>query len=144
MKRKIAMAFLYLVCLIMILFAFDLSRAGYSEKLLPVMEETIGKTTQQLNESNPNLLTVFFTVLKVNAALFLSFAVALIIAISSPFRKGKTWSIPVIFIPIGIWLILAVVIYLPIPKSPLFIWIIAGVLTIIAFILSFGGNKDQD
>jgi hypothetical protein len=130
------MTLLYLVCLVMILFAFDLFKAGYTQKLLPIMKQTIGRTTEQIKESNPNLLNVFFTVLKVNGALFVSFAVGLIMTISMPFRQEKEWSVPVIFVSLGIWLALAIVIYFPIPNSPLFIWVIAAILTAIAFILS--------
>lgn len=141
MKIKIAMGLLYLVCLVMILFAYDLFNAAYTQKLLPIMEEVIGHTTKQIRDFNPKLLNVFFTVLKVNAALFLSFAVGLIITISFPFRKGMKWSIPVIFGSLGTWLFLAIIIYLPIPNSPIFIWLIAAFLTIIAFFLSFDMSR---
>lgn len=134
-KKKISIGILTLVCLVMLLFPVEIFMMASSGKLLPVMEESIGKTSEELQEYSPGLLPLLFTPIKALAALLMSFTIGLLIMIYGPFRKNRKWASVCIFTMLFGWLISAFMIYYAQPNAPYMLWIFLLVLVVVAFIL---------
>ena len=134
-KKKISIGILTLVCLVMLLFAVEIFIMASSGKLFPVMEEAIGKTTEELQEYSPGLLSLLFTPIKALAALLMSFTIGILIMIYGPFRKNRKWASVCIFTMLFGWLISAFMIYYAQPNAPFMLWIFLLVLVVIALIL---------
>ncbi len=117
------MGILTLVCAVMLLFAGEIFTMASSGNLMPVMEENIGKTSADLREYSPALLSVFFTSIKAVSALLLSLSVGILILVYGLFRKGGKWASIAIFALLLFWLIPAIFIYYVQPNSPWLLWV---------------------
>ncbi len=140
-KKKVAIAILTIVCGVMLLFAFEVFNMVNSGKLMPLMEENIGKTTAEINDYSPELLQLVFTPIKVVSALIFSFTLALLFLIYGPFKRGLKWSTISIFTPLIVWLILAILIYSSQSSAPWQIWLILLILVLIALALTLTEKK---
>ena len=103
-KRKIAIGILTLVCGVMLLFAAEIFSMAGSGNLMPVMEQNIGKTTAEIKEFSPTLLSVFFTSIKAVSALLLSLSVGILLLIYGPYRKKRKGASKVIYALLIVWL----------------------------------------
>lgn len=91
-KKKVSIALLTLVCGVMMLFAAEIFIMAGSNELFPVMEENIGKTSEEVREFSPNLIAVLFTPVKALAALLFSLSVGILILVYAPYRRGEKWA----------------------------------------------------
>lgn|SRR5690606_5391402 len=116
-KKKLSIGILTLVCAVMLLFAGEIFPMASSGNLMPVMEQNIGKTSAELREYSPALLSVFFTSIKAVSALLFSLSVGILLLIFGPFKKRKKWASIAIFTILFVWLIPAIFIYYVQPKD---------------------------
>ena len=142
LKKKIAIGILTVVCGVMIVFAFVIFSMAGSGNLMPLMEESIGKTTTELRDYSPELLQFIFTPIKVISALLFSLSTGILILVYGPFRSNKKWATLSIFTPLMLWLILAIWIYSMQSSAPWQIWLVLLVLVAIAFVLTLT-EKDK-
>ena len=140
-KRKIVIVILTPVCGVMLLFAGEVFMMANSGKLMPLMEENIGKTTSEINQYSPELLKFLFTPIKVVSALLLSLTTGILLMLYGPFRKNKEWATISIFTPLIVWLILAIWIYNSQTSAPWQIWLILLILVLIALTLILTERK---
>ncbi len=142
-KKKFSIGILTLVCAIILLFAFEIFLMANSGNLMPVMEQNIGKTSAQINEYSPSLLSVFFTSIKAVSALMLSLSLGILILVYGPFRKSRKWASIVIYAMLFVWLIPAFFIYYVQPNSPWLLWLVLLGLVLISLILEIIENKKK-
>ncbi len=140
-KRKIAIGILTIVCAVMLVFAFEVFTMANSGKLMPLMEENIGKTTSEINNYSSKLLQFIFTPIKVVSALIFSLTIGLLLLLYGPFKKNQKWATIAIFIPVITWLILAVWIYSSQSSAPWQIWFILLILVLIALAITLTDKK---
>ncbi len=136
LKKKIVIGILTIICGVMLVFAFEIFTMANSGNLMPLMEDSIGKTTLEIKEYSPELLQFIFTPIKVISALLFSFTIGILVLLYGPFKKNMKWATYSIFTPLMIWLILAILIYSSQPSAPWQIWLILFVLAFIALILT--------
>ncbi len=140
-KRKIVIGILTLVCGVMLLFAGEVFVMANSGKLMPLMEQNIGKTTSEIREYSPELLQFLFTPIKAVSALLFSLTIGVLLVLYGPFRKNVKWATISIFIPLIVWLILAIWIYSSQSSAPWQIWLVLLVLVLIALAVNFTDKK---
>ncbi len=140
-KKKFSIGILTLVCAVLLLFAFEIFLMATSGNLMPVMEQNIGKSSAQIHEYSPALLSVLFTSIKAVSALLLSLSVGILILVYGPFRKSRKWASIVIFAMLFVWLIPAFFIYYVQPDSPWMLWLVILGLVLISLILEIFENK---
>jgi len=109
-KRRIASIMLYVVAGVALLFGFLYS---FSPTLMPYHERALGMTHEQLQ---PEVASLFLTMMRVIGASFLSIGVALVLLVAGPFRKGDRWTwwvilfmgliclVPILFITLNVGL----------------------------------------
>lgn len=142
-KKKISIGILTLVCGVLLLFAGEIFSMASSGNLMPVMEQNIGKTSAELREYSPALLSVFFTSIKAVSALLLSLCVGSLILIYGPFRKNRKWASIVLFPMLFVWLIPAILIYYVQPNAPWLLWVVLLGLVLISLILEILDKKKR-
>ncbi len=142
-KKKISIGILTLVCAVMLLFAGEIFTMASSGNLMPVMEQNIGKTSAELREYSPALLSVFFTSMKAVSALLFSLSLGILILIYGPFRNRKKWASITIFTMLSAWLIPAIFIYYVQPNAPWLLWVVLLVMVGISIILEILENKKK-
>lgn len=140
-KRKIALVVLTVVCGVMLLFSFEVFRNASSQELMPLMEESIGKTASEINDFSPALLTFIFTLMKVIPSLLFSFNIGILILLFGPFRRSKKWASAAIFIPLIVWLTSAILIYRELAAAPWQLWLVLLILVALALILTLTDNR---
>lgn len=141
LKKKISVALITLVCAVMTLFAAEIFVMANTGDLIPVMEENIGKTSNEVQEFSPGLIPMFFTPVKALAALLFSFSVGILILVYGPYRKGIRWATISIFSMLFLWLIPAMVIYYLQPNAPWPLWASLLLLVVIALLLQLTDKK---
>lgn len=141
LKKKISIALLTLVCAVILLFAVEIFMMANSGELFPVMEENIGKTSEELREFSPNLIAVLFTPVKALAALLLSLSAGILILVYGPFKKGKKWASLCIYSMLFLWLIPAAMIYYAQPNAPWLLWVVLLLLALVSLILELIDRK---
>lgn len=135
-KRKIVTGILTLVCGVMLVFAAEVFIMANAGKLMPLMEQNIGKTTSEIHEYSPELVQFLFTPMKAVSALLLSLTVGILLVLYGPFRKNAKWARISVFTPLILWLVLAIWIYSNQASAPWQIWLVLLVLVLIALALS--------
>lgn len=140
-KKKMSIGILTLVCGVMLLFAFEVFSTATGGKLMPLMEESIGKSTSEINAFSPVLLSFIFTLLKVIPALLFSLIMGVLILLYGPFKTDKKWASIAIFTPLIFWLISAIFIYRALEAAPWQLWLILLILVILALTLSLTDKK---
>ncbi len=120
----------------MLLFAFEIFAMANIGKLMPLMEESIGKTTAEIDEYSPELLSFIFTPIKIIAALLFSLVIGILILVYGPFKKNLKWASIAIFTPLLFWLASATLIYKSQASAPWQIWLILLVFVIVALVLT--------
>lgn len=141
-KKKVSIALLTLVCGVMMLFAAEIFIMAGSNELFPVMEENIGKTSEEVRDFSPNLIAVLFTPVKALAALLFSLSVGILILVYAPYRRGEKWATICIFSMLFLWLVPAFLIYSAQPNAPWPLWLLLLLLACIAFGLELLAKKD--
>lgn len=140
-KKKISIGILTLVSGVMLLFAGEIFIMASSGNLMPVMEQNIGKTSAELREYSPALLSVFFTSIKAVSALLFSLSLGILVLIYGPFRKSRKWASLVLYAMLFVWLIPAIFIYYVQPNAPWLLWVVLLKLVLISLILELLDNK---
>ena len=135
-KRKIVIGILTLVCGVMLLFAAEIFIMANSGKLMPLMEENIGKSTSEIRQYSPELVQFLFTPIKAVSALLLSLSVVVLLVLYGPFRKNAKWANCSVFTPLIVWLISAIWIYSSQSSAPWQIWLVLLVLVLVALALT--------
>lgn len=135
------MGVLTMVCGVMLLFAAEVFLMAYSQQLMPLMEESIGKTSVEIMDYSPELMSFMFTPIKAMSALLFTLSVGILIMLYGPFRKGQKWASFTIFPMLILWLTSAIVIYLGQPGAPWPVWLILLILVFIALILDYTNQK---
>lgn len=143
MKKKISITLLTMISVVMLILPAQVAISAAGGEILPLMEQSIGLTTEEIREFDPALLAFMLTLLKIIAALFFSFTTALLILIYGPFRRGMRWASKAIFVPLTLWLVLAVMIYSSQPGAPWQIWAVLLGLDLVALGLTVS-DKNQD
>lgn len=108
----------------MLLYAFEVFTMAQSEKLMPLRDENIGKSTSEIKEFSPAMLKFIFTPIKIVVALLLSLSVGILILLYGPFKKNHKWASISIFTPLIIWMISAILIYKQGAAAPWQIWMV--------------------
>ncbi len=142
-KRKIVIGILTLVCGVMLLFAGEVFVMANSGKLMPLMEQNIGKTTSEIREYSPELLQFLFTPIKAVSALLFSLTIGVLLVLYGPFRKNAKWATISTFIPLIVWLILAIWLYSSQSSAPWQIWLVLLVLVLIALAVNLTDKKNH-
>lgn len=140
-KKKIATGILTLVCGVMLLFAFEVFMMANSGRLMPLMEENIGKTTAEISNYSPELMSLMFTPIKATSALIFSLSIGILIMLYGPFRKNMKWASTSIFTILLVWLSAALLIYSSQPNAPWQVWLVLLLLVIIAFLLDLADKR---
>lgn len=133
LKKKIVIGILTVVCGVQLLFAFEIFMVANNGQLLPMMEESIGKTTAEVDQYSPELLQFIFTPIKVTAALLFSLNVGILLLLYFPFRKNREWAAIPLFSLLFLWLLPAIYFYSQQPGAPWQIW--AGLLFLVLLAL---------
>ena len=140
-KKKISIGILTVVCAIMLLFAFEVFFTAANGKLMPLMEESTGKTTSEIKDFSPGLLSFIFTLMKVIPSLLFSLSIGTLILLYGPFRRKKKWATTAVFIPLTVWLISAILIYKSQVAAPWQIWLVLLILVVLALLLTVTDKK---
>lgn len=135
-KKKVSIGILTLVCGVMILFAFEVFSTAAGGKLLPLMENSTGRSTSEINNFSPGLLSFILTLLKVIPALLVSLNIGILILLYGPFKRHKKWAGLAIFTPLIFWLLSAIFIYKAQPEAPWQLWLVLLILVVLALILT--------
>lgn len=143
LKKKISIAILTLVCAVMLLFAVEVFFTAASGELMPLMEESTGRTTSEIKEFSPGLLSFIFTLMKIIPSLLGSLSIGILILLYGPFKRGKKWATSAIFIPLIFWLLSAILIYSQQTAAPWEIWLALLVLVALALLLT-GTDKKKN
>ena len=141
LKKKISIGILTVVCGIMLLFAFEVLYMAASGQLMPLMEESTGKTTSDINDFSPGLLSFVFTLMKVIPSLLVSLSLGVLILLYGPFKRKRKWATAAIFIPLSLWLICAILIYRAQAAAPWQLWLILLILVLFALLLTLTDKK---
>lgn len=123
------------------LFAFEVFSTAAGEKLMPLMEESTGRTTSEIKDFSPGLLSLIFTLLKVVPALLVSLSIGILILLYGPFKSHKKWAGIAIFSPLIFWFIAAIFIYKEQPAAPWWLWLVLLLLVILALLLTVTDKK---
>lgn len=137
-KWKTASVLLYIICVIMMLFAIGVFVGTVVRgQLLPNMESIIGMTTAEIVEIAPGWLNFTFVFLSVMSALMFSFAITLWMLIRGPFSRNEPEVRTIIFTGLGLFLLFAEIIsFAQFPNTPWPIWSLCVILGLIAFFKS--------
>ena len=125
----------------MLLFAFEVFFTAAGGELMPLMEDSIGKSTSDVEQFSPALLSFIFTLLKVIPALLLSLTIGIVILIYGPFRRGRKWASIGIFTPLIIWLLSATFIYREQAAAPWQLWLVLLVFVVLALVLTLTDKR---
>lgn len=140
-KKMISIGLLTIVCGVMLLFAFEVFYTAAGGGFMPLMEDSIGKTSSEIKEFSPALLSFIFTLMKVIPALMVSLSTAILILLYGPYKSSKRWASFAIFFPLILWLISAIFIYKKQATAPWQIWLVLLLLVFLALLLTWTDKK---
>ena len=137
-KRKMAICLLTVVCLAMTIMAFQTLSISSETDLSPFVATSASSDilTNDLEILNANFLTPIFTPLKVMSLFVAFFSIILIIATYGVYGKVLRDHSFSTYIPLAVWAISFLVIYLNQPSAPWQVWIGLFVLCLSAYILT--------
>ena len=141
LRKKISIGILTLVCAVMLVFAVEVFFTAASGKLMPLMEESTGRTASEIKEFSPGLLAFIFTLMKIIPSLLSSLSIGILILLYGPFKNGKKWATIAIFVPLIFWLLSAILIYTQQAAAPWQIWLVLLILVTIALLLTVTDKK---
>ncbi len=136
-STKVASFLIYVVVAVLVLLATLLSIVFFSGSLLPPMEDVIGMTTEELDATNPKILTFFMTPFGMVATLSLTVAVTLVRLVRGPFKRQEPWAREILFTMLGVLLPLALVVNLRVfPHGIWPLWALAFVAGAAAYVIA--------